>query len=119
MTVPTERETQRSILAALRVHGLRVVHVPNGAHLSGDGRQRAMQWGALLGDGAIRGFPDLLVMARNPPRVGFMEVKREGAKVEPHQAACHDAIKADGFPLAVVRSVDDALDSAREWGFIK
>jgi hypothetical protein len=116
--LPSEREIQRSILAALRTIGLRVVHIPNGAHLSGDAGQRFRQWGALLGDGAVPGFPDLLVMTRDG-RAGFLEVKRAGGKPDERQLACHAAIIADGFPLAVVRSVDDALAAVTAWGFAK
>jgi len=116
LPVPTEREVQRSILAAIRVMGLRAVHIPNGAYLSGNAAQRVRQWGALLGDGALPGFPDLLVMTRDG-RAGFMEVKRPGGAVAPRQTACHDELRADGFPVAVVRSVDEALAAVKEWGF--
>jgi hypothetical protein len=116
--IPSEREVQRSILAALRCAGLRCVHIPNGAHLSGNDGQRFRQWGALLGDGAVPGFPDLLIMTRDG-RAGFLEVKRPGGKPDERQLACHAAIIADGFPLAVVRSVDDALAAVGAWGFAK
>jgi hypothetical protein len=113
---PTERETQRSILAELRGMGLRAVHIPNGAHMAGDSKQRARQWGAMIGDGAVKGFPDLLVMKRGG-LVGFLEVKRPGGKAEPHQIACHEALAADGFHVAVVHSTEEALAAIREWGW--
>lgn len=119
---PTERAVQREIIRDLRKLGLRCVHVPNGAHMAGTDRQRAMQWGAMLGDGAVPGFPDLIVMARRPARVGYIEVKRPGKITETAQTKrqddCRAALAADGFPVARVQSLDEALATVREWGFV-
>lgn len=109
LPVPTERSTQRAIYAAIRLNYRVVVHhSPNGAHLSGNGKQRAMQMGAMKGDGMMPGFPDLICVW--PGGGKLLEVKREkGGKIEDSQKAAHSLLEAHGWPVAVVRSIDDAL----------
>ena len=121
--VAKERAVQREIVRDLRKIGLRCVHIPNGAHLAGDAEARARKWGAMVGDGAVPGFPDLLVMKPGTtPRTGFLEVKRPGTVPDTvgirRQQQCRDAIAMDGFPVAVVQSVDEAVGTMRAWGFI-
>ena len=67
--IPTERQTQRAILAMAKACFPDVLlhHSPNGAHLAGDA-------GPLLGDGMRQGFPDLIAIWDGG--VAFMEVKR-------------------------------------------
>lgn len=117
----SERDVQREIVGSLRRLGLRCVHVPNGAYLSGDGPARARQWGAMLGDGAVAGFPDLLIMTGDG-RTGFLEVKRPGKiPATDHtrrQDSCRDALARDGFPVALVQSLDEALAAVTAWGFL-
>jgi hypothetical protein len=51
--------------------------------------------------------------------VGFLEVKSATGRLTPAQQEEITALRHDGFPVAVVRSVDEALAALREWGWIK
>jgi hypothetical protein len=53
------------------------------------------------------------------PLVGFLEVKSATGRLTPSQVEEIALLRADGFPVAVVRSVDEALTAIREWGWIK
>jgi hypothetical protein len=114
---PTERQVQREILrmcgtvfpAAL------IAHVPNGAHLSGDGRARAMQMGALRGDGVKPGFPDLIVLWNHG--AGFLEVKRPRlGKVSDVQEAMHAKLLDMGQRVAIATSAYEAQSILLDWG---
>ena len=116
--LPTERQTQRAILAMCGVSFPRVfvTHVPNGAHLAGDAGARFRQIGALKGDGLKIGFYDLLLLW--PTGWGAsLEVKRaKTGKVSPAQAVMAETYERLGWPAAVVTSVDEAYMKLREWG---
>lgn len=56
-----------------------------------------------------RGVPDLLVLAPGGETT-FLEVKTPKGTVSPIQAQHHKNLRALGFTVAVVRSVDEALD---------
>jgi hypothetical protein len=107
-TVPSERQVQRAILqmAGLCFPDVLIVHVPNGSHLSGDDRARAMQMGALKGDGLKVGFPDLACYWNHGHCL--IEVKRPGGKVSPGQEAMHADLAGKGYRPAVVTSPAEA-----------
>lgn len=113
-----ERPIQRAtieLLARLRCHA---IHVPNGSHLAGDAVARAKQSRALAADGVRRGFPDLLVIDQTTPRVGFIELKREGrSKVDPAQLGWRSEFERIGLPWALVNTPDGAAAALREWGW--
>ncbi len=112
-----ESIVQRAIRAQLKALGFDSVHVPNGSVLAGDKIRRARQMIALKADGLMPGFPDLIVFA-NDGRVGFVEVKQEGAYQQPNQKACQAWLESLGHDYAVCRSAQDASDTLREWGWI-
>ena len=105
---PTERQVQRSILAMCGacLPDVLVVHVPNGAHLGGDDRSRAMQMGALKGDGLKVGFPDLLCIWRSG--MALIEVKRPGGKLSDAQTEMHERLSGMGHIVSVVTSDAEA-----------
>ncbi len=106
---PLERQVQRSILAMCGKCFPDVVihHSPNGAQLAGDKRSRFKQIGALKGDGTKPGWPDLECFWDGGGV--FLEVKRaKGGVVSPAQEAVHARLSAIGWPVAVVRSPDEA-----------
>lgn len=105
---PTERQVQRSILAMVGRHfpAVFVAHVPNGAHLSGNERQRSMQMGALKGDGLKNGFPDLVLYWNHGH--ALIEVKRPGGKVSDKQAELHELLAGMGYAPAICTSQEQA-----------
>jgi hypothetical protein len=115
--VPNERQVQRGILrmAGVCFRDVFITHIPNGAHLAGSDHQRRIQGGKLVGDGMKRGFPDLLCLWA-PAKGCLIEVKRPGGKAEAHQAELHARLRALGWPVETVDSVDDAYRFLRDCG---
>jgi hypothetical protein len=114
---PSERVIQRQIVAALRKLGILVHHSPNGSHLAGDRFARVKQTAALKADGMMAGFPDLLLIRRNG-EAGFLEVKAPGGKLEASQEALFPKLQQRSSRVAVVTSLDEALDALRGWQWL-
>ncbi|GLV21978.1 hypothetical protein TomMM35A_18310 [Sphingobium sp. TomMM35A] len=116
-----ERPVQRGAIRLLAMQGIEAVHVPNGTHLAGDKLARIKQMAALRKDGLRPGFPDLILFNRKVQlQVGFLEVKREiGNDLSGDQENWRDDLIAWGFPWAMIRQPEEALDAVREWGWIK
>ena len=112
----SERQVQRLIIRDLKKAGIGYAHVLNGWHLAGDGEARGRQMNALKGDGLYPGFPDLIVFSKG--RVGLLEVKAEGGRLQDTQKDCHEHLRREGLPVAVVRSSLDAFDTLKAWGWI-
>ncbi len=115
-----ERPVQRGAIRLLAMRGIEAVHVPNGTHLAGDKLARVKQMSALRKDGLRPGFPDLILFNRKVQlQVGFIEVKREiGNGLSGEQEEWRDDLMAWGFPWAMIRTPEQALDVVREWGWI-
>ena len=113
-----ERPIQRAAIRLLAMHRCYTIHTPNGSHLAGDAIARAKQTRALVADGVSPGFPDLTVIDQTTPRVGFIEVKREGrSALDPPQIRWRDELRRLGYPWALVNTVDGAAAVLREWGW--
>jgi hypothetical protein len=112
-----EADAQRTIVQALRVVLPRgaIVHHSVNEVTAGDRRGR-MRQAILVGMGVHPGFADLIVLSQG--RVLFLEVKSKTGRLSPAQQAFRDAVQAQGFAWAVVRSVDDALAALADHGFI-
>jgi len=112
----TERAIQRAVVAYLRQVLPRAIvhHSVNEQALSGRDRRAASiaMHNAKL-DGMLPGWPDIEVLTDE--RTLFFEVKREGGKLSPAQAGIHEQIRALGYSVAVVRSVDDVREALTEW----
>ena len=107
---------QRAVVAALRValpRGAIVHHVANEVAAGGPAARKRQA--VLLGMGLHPGFADLVVLAEG--RVLFLEVKGPEGRLRPAQADFRDAVRAQGFPWALVRSVEDALGALAAHGF--
>jgi hypothetical protein len=65
--------------------------------------------------GVHPGFADLIVLCDG--RVLFMELKSLKGRLSPAQEAFRDAVLAQGFGWALVRSLDDALGALADHGF--
>jgi hypothetical protein len=114
---PSERVVQRQIVKALRALGIMAIHVPNGAYLHGDGMARMKQSAALVADGVLAGFPDILAISRDGA-MGLLEIKKEGGKVSAEQERVLALLATRRVPLEVVCTLDAALDAVKRWGFV-
>ena len=112
-----ETALQIAIMAEMRAHGIKPVHVPNGAVLAGDAKARAIQSNSLKRAGAVWGFPDLLAIAPKG-QIGFIEVKCEGQPLAENQKDVHEWLIVLGHKAAVCRSVEDVRDTLKLWGFV-
>jgi hypothetical protein len=65
--------------------------------------------------GVHPGVADLMVMSEG--RVLFLELKAPKGRLRPNQAAFRDAVLAQGFGWALVRSLEDALGALADQGF--
>ena len=69
---------------------------------------------------ASKGTPDSLIMGyRNAacgcPVFGWLETKTPIGKLSEHQIAWHEWARGAGINVAVVRSVQDAVDAVNSW----
>ena len=65
--------------------------------------------------GVHSGFADLIVLCAG--RVLFLELKSLKGRLSPAQEAFRDAVLAQGFGWALVRTLDDALGALADHGF--
>lgn len=111
-----EADAQRAIVQALRFVlplGAIVHHAVNEV-TAGDRRAKVRQ-AILVGMGVHAGFADLIVLSGG--RVLFLEVKSKVGRLRPAQETFRDAVQAQDFAWALVRSVDDALAALADNGF--
>lgn len=79
--------------------------------LGGGGRLR----GAILhGLGVKPGLPDMVVV--NDGRAIWLELKAAKGHVSPAQQECHAALARARCPVAVVRSLDEAIEALQQAG---
>jgi hypothetical protein len=110
----SEAAIQRDIVRTLRIglpSGWLVVGVSNNPRSRiGGAIEKAM--------GLTAGLPDLVLYGNldGSPFAGFFEVKTKTGRVSEAQRDMHDRLQSQGFRIAIVRSVADALDAARSWG---
>jgi hypothetical protein len=69
----------------------------------------------MVGMGVHPGFADLVVLCDG--RMLFLELKSLKGRLSPAQEAFRDAVLAQGFGWALVRSLDDALGALADHGF--
>ena len=111
-----EADAQRAIVQALRIALPRDAIVHHCANeVTEAGPRGAKRQAILVGMGVHPGFADLLVMSEG--RMLFLEVKSVKGRLRPAQEAFRDAVLAQGFGWALVRSVDDALAALADNGF--
>jgi hypothetical protein len=111
-----EADLQRAVVIALRFalpKGAIVHHCAN--EVTEPGPRGAKRQAVLVGMGVHPGFADLLVIFDG--RVLFLERKAPKGRLRPEQEAFRDAVLAQGFGWALVRSLDDALGTLADHGF--
>jgi len=114
-----EAAIQRAIIDRLRFLGVLAVHIPN------EGKRSETTGRRMKADGMRPGWPDLACYQDG--KHALLEVKRPGwdwakpgtktARREDNQRACHAELERQGFPVAVVRSQEEAIAALRAQGF--
>lgn len=80
--------------------------IPNGAHLAGDARMRAIKMDRLKAEGLVPGMPDLHVPAWRL----YVEFKRtKGGRLSEEQKDVIPALEAAGARVIVAKGWEDAL----------
>ena len=98
---------KRLYMTAPTIH---LVAVPNGGKRTPWAARQAKK------EGLASGFPDLVCLAQGG-LVAFVELKLPKGRVEPNQEEWHERLSYMGFPVAVVRSVDEGVAFLRGAGF--
>lgn len=91
----------------------RLIAVPNGAHLAGSGKQRAMKMTRMKAEGLRPGFPDLFLPV---PAHGFhglaIEMKRQkGSTTSPEQIEWLEWLAEQGYMTALCKGAQAAIDT--------
>ena len=111
-----EADAQRAIVQALRFALPRDAIVHHCANeVTEAGPRGAKRQSILVGMGVHAGFADLMVLCDG--RVLFLELKAPKGRLQPEQEAFRDAVQAQGFGWALVRTLDDALAALADNGF--
>jgi hypothetical protein len=111
-----EADLQRAVVTALRFalpKGTIIHHCPS--EITEPGSRGAKRQAILVGMGVHPGFADLVVLCDG--RVLFLELKSLKGRLSPAQEAFRNAVLAQGFGWALVRSLDDALEGLADQGF--
>ncbi len=112
-----EADLQRAVVVALRFalpKGAIIHHCAN--EVTEAGPRGAKRQAILVGMGVHSGFADLVILCDG--RVLFLELKSLKGRLSPAQEAFRDAVLAQGFGWALVRSLDDALGALADHGII-
>lgn len=111
-----ESNTQVAIVRYLRSAlpaSYRVISIPNGRF-----KADPATIGRLKREGLTPGAPDLLIL-RNDGWFGAMEVKTDKGRLSPEQVEWADWQGSSGSSYAVVRSLEDAQETARSRGILR
>ncbi len=110
-----EADLQRAVVTALRFALPRTAIIHHCANeVTEPGPRGAKRQAILIGMGLHPGFADLMVLCEG--RVLFLELKSLKGRLSPAQEAFRDAVLAQGFGWALVRSLDDALGALAHHG---
>lgn len=115
---PVDREgpVQREIVKFLRkAMPFAIVHHAKG-EINKSGASIMREQAKAKANGALAGFPDLLVLPYASVGVLFFEVKAEGGYASKTQKEMHERLHNLGYRVAIVRSVQDVRESLAEWG---
>jgi hypothetical protein len=116
--VPSEHQEQVAFIQWMRAQYPRVVVVaiPNGAHLAGDARVRAIKMRKLKDEGFRAGTSDLFIAEPRNGMAGlFLEMKSLTGRPSPEQIAFGAEVLRAGYHFAVCRGADEAIDAARRY----
>jgi hypothetical protein len=108
----TELQIQSGFKNRLRyvAPAVSMVAIPNAA--------KRTQWAAHQAkkEGLSAGFPDVMLLAPGG-KIGFLEFKTAKGRLTDNQREWIERLDTRGFPVRVVRSIDEALQFLRDHGF--
>ena len=106
-----ESPVQAAILDAIAtLYPSVFVHsIPNGGFILSARAVAKLKW-----QGLKPGVPDLALYWSGGH--GMIEVKAEGGRLSDDQIAVHAILRDRGVKVAVCRSIDDLIQTMREWG---
>lgn len=85
-------------------------HSPNG------GKRNAIEAARFKAMGTRAGFPDLaLLVARGKYHGAFFELKAPKGVLSAHQKAYIEALREQGYYVAIVRSIDDFINETEKY----
>lgn len=111
-----EADLQRTVVTALCFalpKGAIIHHCAN--EVTEAGPRGAKRQAILVGMGVHPGFADLIILCEG--KALFLELKSLKGRLSPVQEDFRDAVVAQGFGWALVRSLDDALGALADQGF--
>jgi len=110
-----EADLQRAVVVALRFALPKTSIIHHCANeVTEPGPRGAKRQAILVGMGVHPGFADLMVLCDG--RVLFLELKAPKGQLSPAQVVFRDAVRAQGFGWALVRTLDDALGALADHG---
>jgi len=110
-----ESRLQAEAVKELSLLGVYVMQIPNGeiANMS------KKKFARLVAMGFRKGAWDTLLLERNKNRFFGLEFKQPGEEQLPSQKAFEQVCIANNWPYKIAETVEQAIESAKEWGLIK
>lgn len=110
MTVPTEAEEARTLVAYLRVRGYKFTHIANE---TGSGRGARFQGIRNKQQGVSPGFPDYIILVND--NIIFIELKRtKGGVLSQAQKDWIAALEEAGQTVRVCKGAEEAIKFIEE-----
>ena len=115
--MPSEHQEQATVIAWWAIYAAAhklderlLMSLPNGAHLAGDGRQRAIQMHKLKATGLRVGAPDLLLaIAAGMAHGLFIELKRLDGKLSAEQHSFGMLLQSQGYAWVMAKGAGEAI----------
>ena len=112
----TEHQEQVALVTWFRLqykqYKYHLFSIPNGAHLAGDARLRAIKMNAMKAEGLLPGVSDLMLMI---PKNGWhglwLEMKAKGGKLSEAQKEFMGAATLMGYQAVVCYGFEDAKEA--------
>ena len=112
-TSPLEKEEQQNFVSYCEMNNITVVSTQNGFKMP----KTAFNWAAYSNSlkrmGLRKGFPDLIVLARNKTKtheVLFIEMKRQqGGRVSDEQKEWIERLDNEGYCVGVAKGCESAI----------
>lgn len=109
--IASEHQEQSAVVRWFRFQypKLKLISIPNGSHLAGDIKQRAIKMRRMKEEGLEPGAYDLFLMAPNGKWAGlFIEMKSSSGRVSPEQKAFGEYAITMGYDARVCYGQDEA-----------